>query len=88
MQSQKILTEKIWNAENFSLTQQESNYPNADCYATLRDFMEKFDRKIFDKKKFQKKKFRNFSVKFFFQLFLAIGVPQPIWGMPAKIWGV
>jgi hypothetical protein len=39
-------------------------------------------------KKIQKKKFRKFSVKYFFQIFLAIGVPQIIWGMPAKNWGV
>jgi hypothetical protein len=30
----------------------------------------------------------EFSGKFFFKFFLAIGVPQPIWGMPAKNWGV
>jgi hypothetical protein len=40
------------------------------------------------KKKIQKKKFRNFFVNIFYQIFLAIGVRQPIWGMPAKIWGV
>jgi hypothetical protein len=34
-----------------------------------------------------KKKFRKFSVEFFFKFFMAICVPQPIWGMPAKIWG-
>jgi hypothetical protein len=45
-------------------------------------------QKKFTKKKIQKKKFQNFFVKLFFQFFLAIGVPQPIWGMPAKIWGV
>jgi capsule polysaccharide export protein KpsC/LpsZ len=39
--------------------------PLAECYATLRVFME-----------FKKKKI------------WAIVVPQPIWGMPAKIWGV
>jgi hypothetical protein len=50
----------------------------ADCYATLRDFMEKFNQKNW-------KFFREF---FFSNFFLAIGVPQPIWGMPAKIWGV
>jgi hypothetical protein len=55
--------------------------------------MEKFDPKKFPPKKFDKKKFQIFffrksSVKFCFQFFLAIGVPRPIWGMPAKIWGV
>jgi hypothetical protein len=29
-------------------------------------------------------KFQKFFVKCFFQFFLAIGVRQPIWGMPAK----
>jgi hypothetical protein len=41
----------------------------------------------FDQKKMTKKKFRKFFVKFFSIFFLAIGVPQPIWSMPAKILG-
>jgi hypothetical protein len=41
-------------------------------------------QKKFHQTKFQNKKFRKNFVK----LFLAIVVPQPIWGMPAKIWGV
>jgi hypothetical protein len=40
-----------------------------------------------------KKKLSKFFREFifrenFFQFFLAIVVPQPIWGMPANIWGV
>jgi hypothetical protein len=50
----------------------------AECYATLRVFMEKFVKKI-AQKNFTKKKFTKFFVNFF----LAIGVEQPIWGMPA-----
>jgi hypothetical protein len=38
------------------------------------------------------KKFKKFFLvifrEIFFLIFLAICVPQPIWGMPAKIWGV
>jgi hypothetical protein len=49
--------------------------------------MEKIREKNFTEKKFQIF-FHKFSVKFVFQIFLAIGVPQPIWGMPANIWGV
>jgi hypothetical protein len=45
-------------------------------------------QKIFHPKIFQKKYFRKFSVKFCFKIYLAIVVPQTIWGMPAKIWGV
>jgi hypothetical protein len=41
----------------------------ADSYATLRDFIEKFNKKKLDKKKFQKNLFRKFSVKLFFQIF-------------------
>jgi hypothetical protein len=42
----------------------------------------------FDQKKLTKKFFRKFSMKFLFSnFFLAIGVPQPIWGMPAKKMG-
>jgi late competence protein required for DNA uptake (superfamily II DNA/RNA helicase) len=48
----------------------------------------KLTKKKFDRKKKFKKKIQNISVKKKFQIFLAIGVPQPIWGMPAKIWGV
>jgi hypothetical protein len=29
-----------------------------------------------------------FSVKFFFEFFLVIYLPQPIWGLTAKIFGV
>jgi hypothetical protein len=43
----------------------------------------KISRKKNLKKKFQKIFHEIFSSNFF----LAIGVPQPIWGMPAKIWG-
>jgi hypothetical protein len=39
--------------------------------------MENFDQKNLTKKCQIKKKKK-----------LSIGVPQPIWGMPAKIWGV
>jgi hypothetical protein len=51
-----------------------------------------FTKKNLTEKNF-KKTFRKFSVKFFFQIFFfdffgAIGVPQPIWGMLAKILGV
>jgi hypothetical protein len=51
--------------------------------------MEKFCKKKSPKKfspKFSKKnKFRQNFVTFLFKFFWAIGVPQPIWGMPAKI---
>jgi hypothetical protein len=43
--------------------------------------MEIFCIKNRQKKFHQKKKFRKY-------FFLAIGVSQPIWGMPAKNWGV
>jgi hypothetical protein len=38
--------------------------------------------------KFNQKNWKFFREFFFSNFFLAIGVPQPIWGMPAKIWGV
>jgi hypothetical protein len=53
--------------------------------ATLRSA---FSWKFFVKKspqKIPKKYFQKISVKFFFKCFLANGVPQPIWGMLAKI---
>jgi hypothetical protein len=47
----------------------------AECSAPLRIFL-----KIV---KNSKKNSKNF-----FQIFLAINIPHPIWGLPAKIWGV
>jgi hypothetical protein len=40
------------------------------------------------KKKSKKKNLKNFREIFFLLIFLAINVPQPIWGMPANFWGV
>jgi hypothetical protein len=59
------------------------HFPNSPN-ATLRSA---FSWKNFVKK-IAKKNFRKFSVKLFFQIFLAIVVQQPIWGVPAKIWEV
>jgi hypothetical protein len=47
--------------------------------------MEKMTIKIIFKK--FKKIFLVIFREIFFLIFLAICVPQPIWGMPAKIWG-
>jgi succinate dehydrogenase hydrophobic anchor subunit len=33
-------------------------------------------------------KIKKKIVNFFFSIFLAIEIPHPIWGLPAKIWGV
>jgi hypothetical protein len=62
------------------------NSPNA----TLRVFIKKICTKNRQKKltQFFFFFFRKKSVKLFFNIFLAIGVQQPIWGIPAKIWGV
>jgi hypothetical protein len=48
----------------------------------------KLNKQKISQKKISQKKFHKFSVIFFFIFFLAITVPQPIWSMPAKIWGV
>jgi hypothetical protein len=42
------------------------------------------DPKVHTKKYLTQKNFKKQKL----HIFLAIGVPQPIWGMPAKIWGV
>jgi hypothetical protein len=64
-------------------------YELADCYATLRDFIAKFDPKKISKKKFQKKNFKKFSVKFFFQIFFGYQCSAAILGYACKkIWGL
>jgi hypothetical protein len=45
---------------------------------------ETYFSEVWDSPEKNQKHFREF----FFLFFLAIGVLQPIWGMPAKIWGV
>jgi hypothetical protein len=60
----------------------------ADCYATLRDFIEKFDPKKISKKKFQKKNFKKFSVKFFFQNFFGYRCSAANFGYACKKFGV
>jgi hypothetical protein len=48
-----------------------------------------FVKKIAKNKITQKIQKKNSEIfrKIVFSSFFAIGVPQPIWGMPAKIWG-
>jgi hypothetical protein len=48
--------------------------------------MEKINRK----KKFTPKNVQKIFCEIFFSIFFGyrVGVPQPIWGMPAKIWGL
>jgi hypothetical protein len=53
-----------------------------------KNITKKISPKKFSPKKFSKKIIQKNFREIVFKFFLAIVVPQPIWGMPAKFWGV